>query len=160
MANKMMYLEANIELLEETTARRERASAIIDLPQGKDKQPDLQYFSAIFVSSGENLNHAYFMPSELVKAEGTIVNKALDIKFHNISELKSDEIAALCLDLWVIMILEDKSKKIIKIWTKKHKKKHNTEEFALTSLWLKYYDRFRTMLLQGHTSIKNFMEDL
>lgn len=89
-----------------------------------------------------------------------IVNKALDIKFHNISELKSDEIAALCLDLWVIMILEDKSKKIIKAWTKKYKKKYNTEEFALTSLWLKYYDRFRTMLLQGHTSIKNFMEDL
>jgi hypothetical protein len=38
------------------------------------------YFSAILVSSGENLNHAYFMPSELVAAEGTIVNKALDVE--------------------------------------------------------------------------------
>ncbi len=80
MANKPIFLEAQIELHEETAARREKASAIIDLPQGKNKQPDLLYFSAIFVSSGENLNHAYFLPSELVKAEHTIINKALDVE--------------------------------------------------------------------------------
>ena len=85
MSNKI-YLEANIELHKETAALRERASKIINLPDGKNKQPDLQYFSAIFVSSGENLNHAYFLPSELIQAEGTIINKALDV------EHKEDEI--------------------------------------------------------------------
>lgn len=77
---KKMYLEAKIELHQETAALRSKASKIINLPDEKTKQPDLLYFSAIFVSSGENLNHAYFLPSELVKAEGTIVNKALDVE--------------------------------------------------------------------------------
>jgi hypothetical protein len=77
---KKMYLEAKIELHEETAALRDKASKIINLPDEKNKQPDLLYFSAIFVSSGENLNHAYFLPSELVKAEGTIINKALDVE--------------------------------------------------------------------------------
>jgi len=77
---KKMYLEAKIELHEETAALRDRASKIINLPDEKTKQPDLLYFSAIFVSSGENLNHAYFLPSELVYAEGTIINKALDVE--------------------------------------------------------------------------------
>src|SRR4030042_6785483 len=75
-----MYLEANIELHKETDVVREKASKVINLPADKDKQPDLLYFSAIFVSSGENLNHAYFLPSELVKAEKSIVNKALDVE--------------------------------------------------------------------------------
>jgi hypothetical protein len=83
---KKVYLEADIELHKETAALREKASKIINLPDEKNKQPDLQYFSAIFVSSGENLNHAYFLPSELVAAEGTIINKALDV------EHKEDEI--------------------------------------------------------------------
>lgn len=78
--NKRFYLEANIKLEEETAELREAASSVIKLPTIEDKQPDLLYFSAIFVSSGENLNHAYFLPSELVKAEGTIVNKALDVE--------------------------------------------------------------------------------
>lgn len=74
------YLEADIKIERETSVLKEKASKVINLPQGEDKQPDLQYFSAVFVSSGENLNHAYFMPSELVAAEGTIINKALDIE--------------------------------------------------------------------------------
>jgi hypothetical protein len=79
MENKF-YLEGKIELHEETADLRAKASKVIELPTGKDKQPDLQYFSAILVSSGENLNHAYFLGSELVAAEGTIVNKALDVE--------------------------------------------------------------------------------
>jgi len=79
VSEKPIFLEAKIELLEETADLREAASTIV-LPSGTDKQIDLQYFKAIFVSSGENLNHAFFMPSELVAAEGTIVNKALDIE--------------------------------------------------------------------------------
>jgi len=85
MKNKF-YLKAPIEIQKETESRKEKASEVIKLPKEGEKQPDLLYFSAIFVSSGENLNHAFFLPSELVAAEGTIINKALDI------EHKEDEI--------------------------------------------------------------------
>ncbi len=79
MENKF-YLEGKIDIQEETSILKEKASKIITLPEGSKKQQDLQYFSAIFVSSGQNLNNAYFMGSELVAAEGTIINKALDIE--------------------------------------------------------------------------------
>jgi hypothetical protein len=75
-----IYLEADIKLEEETTELKEQASKAIELPNVEDKQPDLLYCSAVFVSTGENLNHAYFMGSELIMAEGTIVNKAMDIE--------------------------------------------------------------------------------
>jgi hypothetical protein len=83
---KRVYLEADIKVQKETESLRKAAASVIDLPSDKEKQPDLLYFSAIFVSSGENLNHAYFLPSELISAEHTIVNKALDV------EHKEDEI--------------------------------------------------------------------
>lgn len=86
MEGEKFYLEADIVLKEETAARKEKASKVIDLPTEGKKQPDLQYFSAIFVSSGENLNHAYFLGSELVAAEGTIINKALDVE-HSEDEI-------------------------------------------------------------------------
>ena len=79
--NKLqMYLEANIDIEEPTKERKEMASACIDLPTGKDKQADLLYFSAVFVSSGANLNHAYFLPSELVAAEETVQMKGVDME--------------------------------------------------------------------------------
>lgn len=80
MLNKPLYLEATIKVDEETKSLRERASTVIDLPKEGEKQIDLMYLTAVFVSSGENLNHAFFEPSEMLKAEGTIVNKALDIE--------------------------------------------------------------------------------
>lgn len=80
MSENKFLIEADIKVDRATKARKEKASKVIDLPVAGEKQPDLLYFSAIFVSSGENLNHAYFLGSELVKAEGTIVNKALDIE--------------------------------------------------------------------------------
>jgi len=86
MEGKVLYLEADIEVHEETAARKEGAYKVIKLPEGDDKQPDLLYFSAIFVSSGKNLNHAYFLGSELVAAEGSIINKALDVE-HNEDEI-------------------------------------------------------------------------
>ncbi|RKZ10815.1 hypothetical protein DRQ25_01530 [Candidatus Fermentibacteria bacterium] len=87
MDNKPILLEAEIEVEKVSEEAQEKATAaIIELPKDDEKQMDLQYLSAILVSSGENLNHAYFLPSELVKAEGTIVSKALDI------EHKEDEI--------------------------------------------------------------------
>jgi len=74
------YLEANIELEKETEERKKAVAAAITLPRLEDKQPDLLYFSAVFVSAGTNLNYAHFQPSELIKAEDTIVSKALDVE--------------------------------------------------------------------------------
>jgi hypothetical protein len=86
MADKKYYLEAELKLRKETKERKEKASQVIELPTEHEKQPDLLYFSAIFVSTGENLNHAYFLGSELISAEGTIVNKALDVE-HSEDEI-------------------------------------------------------------------------
>ena len=86
MSNKPLYLEASIKVDKETDFLKERASSIIDLPKEGEKQIDLMYFSAIFVSSGENLNGAFFEPHELTLGEKTIVNKALDIE-HNEKEI-------------------------------------------------------------------------
>ena len=74
------FIEADIKLEEETEDLQKAFAAVIELPRNEDKQPDLQYFSAIFVSAGTNLNGAHFLPSELVKAEDTIVSKALDVE--------------------------------------------------------------------------------
>lgn len=86
MEDMKVFLEAPIEVHEETTKLREKASKVIDLPVDSKKQPDLLYFSAIFVSSGKNLNNAFFAGSELVAAEDTIVNKALDVE-HSETEI-------------------------------------------------------------------------
>ncbi len=63
----------------------EVASAIdiaeaLSLPSEESRQPDLQYFTAIFVSSGMNKNGAVFLGSELMKARDTISDKAVDIE--------------------------------------------------------------------------------
>ena len=80
MFNKPLYLEADIVVSEATPLLREKASSIIALPKEDEKQIDLMYFTALFVSSGANLNDAFFEPMELVTAEKTIINKALDIE--------------------------------------------------------------------------------
>jgi len=77
-------LEADIQLIEETEELKKAVASIVSFPD--NKTPDLSYFTGIFVSSGENLNKAYFMPSELVKAHNTIANKPLDIE-HSESEI-------------------------------------------------------------------------
>ena len=71
-------LEAEIELFEGTDELRQEVASVVPFPE--NKTPDMLFFSGIFVSSGENLNKAFFMPSELVKAHTTINNKALDIE--------------------------------------------------------------------------------
>lgn len=53
---------------------------ILSLPEEGDRQPDLQYMTAIFVSSGMNKNGAVFLGSELVKARNSIDKKAVDIE--------------------------------------------------------------------------------
>jgi len=52
----------------------------LSLPGEAERQPDLQYLTAIFVSSGMNKNGAVFLGSELVKARNTISDKAVDIE--------------------------------------------------------------------------------
>ena len=80
------YLTAELKLQKETEALRKEAASVITLPEGEEKQPDLSYFSAVFVSSGKNLNNAYFLGSELVSSSGSIVSKALDIE-HSETEI-------------------------------------------------------------------------
>ena len=78
--NNKFYMEADIELIEETAALKKEAASVIKLPDASQKQPDLQYFSAIFVSSGTNLNLAHFLPSELVSAAASVASKAVDVE--------------------------------------------------------------------------------
>lgn len=71
-------LEAEIELFEGTEDLKKEVASIMQFPE--NRTPDMLFFSGIFVSSGENLNKAYFLPSELVKSHATINNKALDLE--------------------------------------------------------------------------------
>jgi len=50
------------------------------LPPEDERMPDLQYISAVLVSTGMNLNGAVFMPSELIKARDTMLSKPLDVE--------------------------------------------------------------------------------
>jgi hypothetical protein len=86
MDKNKFYLTASINMVDETEDLKKEVASVINLPEGSEKQPDLSYFSAIFVSSGENLNHAYFLGSELVAAKDTIVSKAMDLE-HNETEI-------------------------------------------------------------------------
>ena len=73
-----VILEADIKLFEGTEELRQEVASVVPFPE--NKTPDMLFFSGIFVSSGENLNKAFFLPSELVKSHTTINNKALDIE--------------------------------------------------------------------------------
>ena len=77
-------IEAQIELFEGTDALKKEVASIVNFPE--NKTPDVLFFSGIFVSSGANLNDAFFMPTEMVKAYNTIDNKALDIE-HEETEI-------------------------------------------------------------------------
>jgi len=81
---KPVTLEADIKLFEGTDELMQEVASIVKFPD--NKTPDMLFFSGIFVSSGENLNKAYFLPSELVKARDTIDHKALDIE-HEETEI-------------------------------------------------------------------------
>jgi hypothetical protein len=76
---KMHKVNVIAPLRTEAAALAEVAEAL-SLPEEKDRQPDLQYLSAIFVSTGMNKNGAVFLGSELVKARKTISNKAVDLE--------------------------------------------------------------------------------
>lgn len=75
-------LVAEISFFEGTEALKKEIASIVNFPE--NKTPDVLFFSGIFVSSGENLNKAYFLPSELVKSFGTIANKPLDLEHKEV----------------------------------------------------------------------------
>ena len=75
---KPIMLEADIRLVDETEELVKTVASVVEFPE--NKTPDLLFFSGIFITSGANLNKAYFMPSELVKAAPSIDHKALDIE--------------------------------------------------------------------------------
>lgn len=75
---KPITLEATIKIIEKTEDLLKEASSILEMPE--NKTADLMFFSGIFVSSGSNLNNAFFLPSELVKAAPSVDHKALDIE--------------------------------------------------------------------------------
>ncbi len=79
ITDNMHKVEVTAPLHTEAAALASVAS-ILSLPEEGDRQPDLQYLTAIFVSSGMNKNGAVFMGSELVKARQTIDSKAVDIE--------------------------------------------------------------------------------
>lgn len=55
----------------------------LQLPTEDARQPDLQYLTAILVSSGMNKNGAVFLGSELLKARGSILHKAMDFEHED-----------------------------------------------------------------------------
>lgn len=75
-------LVAEISFFEGSEALKKEVASIVKFPE--NKTPDVLFFSGIFVSSGENLNKAYFMPSELVKSFDTIANKPLDLEHKEV----------------------------------------------------------------------------
>ncbi len=68
-------------LVDERVAKeaQEKASVLV-FPD--EKQGDLQYIRSVLVSAGTNKNGAHFLPSEMMRAHETIVNKAIDVE-HN-----------------------------------------------------------------------------
>lgn len=133
--DKKFYLESNdITLLEETETLRKEVSSVIELPSEKQRQIDLQYFTAIFVSSGENLNHAFFLPSEIVAAKDTIASKALDI------EHEEDEIIG---HLYDYAFTDKKGKRLnIKEIAKKDKASQDRQEIHVVIAGIIYKSRF------------------
>jgi hypothetical protein len=68
---------SNIEKASELPTEK---AEFLGIPPEGSRQPDLSYFTSVFVSSGFNLNSAYFLPSELITAKNTISSKPLDIE--------------------------------------------------------------------------------
>lgn len=79
MVNDMKKISVLAPLSTEAAASA-KVAKVLNLPPEEDRQIDLQYLTAIFVSSGMNRNGAVFLGSELVGARSTILNKAVDLE--------------------------------------------------------------------------------
>jgi len=71
-------LYAPIIVDDSISQQAQEKAAVLAFPD--EKQNDLQYIRSILVSAGTNKNGAHFMPSEMLKAHNTVVNKAIDIE--------------------------------------------------------------------------------
>jgi len=71
-------LYAPIIIDDSISQQAQEKAAVLAFPD--EKQNDLQYIRSILVSAGTNKNGAHFMPSEMLKAHNTVVNKAIDIE--------------------------------------------------------------------------------
>jgi hypothetical protein len=69
---------APIQVQEEVEKSAREKASVLAFPE--EKQGDLQYIRSLLVSAGTNKNGAHFLPSEMMRAQGTIVNKAIDIE--------------------------------------------------------------------------------
>ena len=69
---------APIQVQEEVEKIAQEKASALALPD--EKQGDLRYIRSVLVSAGTNKNGAHFLPSEMMKAHSTIVNKAIDIE--------------------------------------------------------------------------------
>jgi hypothetical protein len=77
MDNKIL-IEAPLVLRKLPESARKEIASKLDLPE--NTQNDLLFMSAILVSTGTNKNGATFLGSELIKARGTVTQKAIDIE--------------------------------------------------------------------------------
>lgn len=71
-------LYAPIIIDESISQQAQEKASVLAFPD--EKQNDLQYIRSILVSAGTNKNGAHFIPSEMLKAHNTVVNKAIDIE--------------------------------------------------------------------------------
>jgi len=76
--NNRIFVEAPIIVVERVSSGAQEKASILAFPD--EKQQDLQYIRSILVSAGTNKNGAHFLPSEMLKAHNTVVNKAIDIE--------------------------------------------------------------------------------
>ena len=110
-----------------TGAEDPKSKLLASLEIRGDKQPDLQYIKAILVSTGTNKNGAVFMPSELLKAEGSVPYKAIDLKHDQQSVIGHMQVMAMC-DKDYNMISSPEMKKMIKETLKSKKKKEGPSQ--------------------------------
>jgi hypothetical protein len=80
-----LVVTANLQSLEDLELA-DKLKEIVKIPEEEKRQPDLSYISAILVSSGMNLNGAYFLPYEVLKAFNSIAHKPFDIE-HEENEI-------------------------------------------------------------------------
>ncbi len=79
VAENKVRVYAPIQVREEVEKAAVEKANFLSFPDG-EKQEDLAYIYSILVSAGTNKNGAHFLPSEMMKAHNTIVNKAIDLE--------------------------------------------------------------------------------
>lgn len=74
-----LFLEVILRPFNLSESKKKELAATLSLPKNNQNQ-DLMFLSGVLVSTGTNRNGAHFMGSELIKARGTVAQKAVDIE--------------------------------------------------------------------------------